>query len=63
MFKLLTTINEVFYDAVIYLVLVPKTLIKIFFNPGWIHRYVEGEIAKDPPERFKDFAQSIISYS
>jgi uncharacterized protein YfeS len=56
MIRLLTGLNEALYEVVVYLVLLPKTLVKVIIAPKWISPYIEAELRKDASERFNEYA-------
>lgn len=60
----LTTIIENFeklaYDILIWALLVPKTLIKIVIDPGWVRGYVTQELTEKDDARFDEYFSPII---
>lgn len=48
------------YSLAIWIILIPKTIIKILIDPGWVRDYVAGEFAKDNESRFDDYVSPVI---
>jgi hypothetical protein len=62
MIRLLTGLNEALYEVVVYLVILPKTLIKVIIAPKWISPYIEAELHKDASERFDEYAAPMVFF-
>ena len=43
---LLGQIEKLAYSLAIWVILIPKTVIKIFLDPGWVRGYVAKEFAE-----------------
>jgi len=54
------SIEELIYEITTWVVLLPKTLIKVIINPGWIREYVTEEFKKEPEKRFDDYLSPFI---
>lgn len=59
---LLYEIEAILYQLFTWLALYPKTLLKGFFKPGWVHSYVNQEFPKELKERFSDFLHPLIMW-
>jgi hypothetical protein len=62
MIRLLTGLNEALYEVVVYLVILPKTLVKVIIAPKWISQYIEAELRKDASERFNEYAAPMVFF-
>jgi hypothetical protein len=52
--------EELLYEVVTWVVLLPKTLLRVVFNPGWIRGYVHAEYKKKPEERFREYLSPFL---
>jgi hypothetical protein len=63
MFNLTTIIENIerlAYDVLIWTLLVPKTLVKIVIDPGWVRGYVTRELTEKDEARFDGYLSPII---
>lgn len=56
----LHSLEDALYEAIMWVVLLPKTLVKVLLRPGWIQPYVTAEWKKDPGKRFEGFLSPMI---
>ena len=54
------SIEKLAYDILIWILLVPKSLVKIVIDPGWVPRYVSKELKQKDENRFDDFLSPVI---
>ena len=58
-FTILQDIEKLIYKVLMWVILAPKTIVKIIVDPGWAPDYVRGELEqKDSP--FDDFMSPVI---
>ncbi len=62
MVKILQTIDGFLYDVVLWVVLIPKTIVKIIIAPAWSDSYVRSELAKDAAQRYEAYMPPIIFF-
>ena len=62
MVKILQGIEAALFDIVLWVVLLPKTLFKALFSPGWISPYVHGELSKESADRYDDYMSPVTLY-
>jgi hypothetical protein len=48
------------YEVLIWVLLIPKTLIKIILNPAWVPEYVAGELNDKTDDRFDSYISPVI---
>lgn len=53
--KLFQSIEELLYELALWLILLPKTLIKVVINPRWAYAYVVAEWEKAIADRFDEY--------
>jgi hypothetical protein len=52
--------EDALYEVVIWVVLLPKTLVQVLVRPGWIQPYVNSEWGKEPAERFQGYISPML---
>lgn len=57
---ILHSLEDALYEVVMWVVLLPKTLVKVLLYPGWVQPYVTAEWKKDPGKRFEGFVSPMI---
>jgi len=60
LFKIVRSIEELLYQIVIWVLLVPKTLVRVIRSPSWAQLYVTEEIKKDPDNQFEEYMSPIM---
>ena len=59
--SLIESIEKLAYNILIWVLLVPRTLVKIVFNPGWVPDYVSAQLKDgDVEDRFGDYISPVI---
>jgi len=59
-FKILQALEDVIFEIMAWLMLLPKTLIQVIFAPVKAIKYVSAEWEKKPDERFDEFLSPIV---
>lgn len=59
-YRLVHSIEELVYQFAIWLLLLPKTIIKIIRHPKWMQPYVEEELKKEHEHRFQEYLSPIL---
>jgi hypothetical protein len=62
MVKILQVLDALFYEAVVWSVLTPKTLIKTIIHPRWIMSYVRQELQKNPEDRYTSYMPPVTFF-
>jgi len=57
---LLGQIEKLAYSLLVWIILIPKTIIKILIDPWWVRGYVTKEFAKSKESRFDDYVSPVI---
>lgn len=58
---LIESIEKLAYNILIWVLLVPRTLVKILFNPGWVPEYVSSQLKDaDVEDRFGEYISPVI---
>jgi hypothetical protein len=57
---IIENIERLAYDVLIWTLLVPKTLVKIVIDPGWVRGYVTKELTEKDEARFDGYLSPII---
>lgn len=53
-------LEKLAYSLAVWIILIPKTIFKIFTNPGWVRRYVAKEFSEAKESRFDDYISPVI---
>src|ERR1044072_3770077 len=61
--RLLESIEEFLYRTAIWVLLLPRTVLRVVIGPGRIFSYVRAELAKTTDERFKDLLSPVLFWS
>ncbi|XWN36611.1 MAG: hypothetical protein ROO71_11700 [Balneola sp.] len=59
-FRLVHSIEELVFRFSIWLLLLPKTFLKIVRHPSWIQPYVNSELEHEHDSRFQEFLSPIL---
>ena len=54
-FKIIQSLQDFMYELVVWVLLLPKTILRAVFRPGKMVAYVNEEWSKDPEDRFDDY--------
>lgn len=54
--------NELLYELLLWLILIPKTAIRIALSRNWVSEYIETELVKEPDKQFDDYTPPIIFF-
>ena len=57
---LLSQIEKLAYSLLVWIILIPKTIIKIIIDPWWVRGYVTNEFSKSKESRFDDYVSPVI---
>lgn len=74
--RALQSVEEILYEMSMWIILVPKTFLRVVFTPQWIQKYVAGEWAKNdasqqegesdagngPPRRFDSYMSPLFFF-
>jgi len=58
--KLFQSIEDAVYEVMVWVLLLPKTLIRSMFRPRWTIQYVNEEWEKKPEDRFDEFLSPVL---
>ena len=58
-FTVLQDIERLIYRVLIWIILIPKTVVKIVINPTWAHDYIRGEL-KQEESPFDEYMSPVI---
>lgn len=58
--NLLHTFEDTLYEVVMWVVLLPKTFLRVLVRPGWIQPYVTSEWEKKPAQRFQGYLSPML---
>src|ERR1044072_6265786 len=61
--RLLESIEEFLYRTAIWVLLLPRTVLRVVIGPGRIFSYVRAELAKTTDERFKDLLSPVLFWA
>lgn len=53
--KIIQSLQDFMYELVVWVLLLPKTIFRAVFRPGWMVAYVNAEWEKDAESRFDDY--------
>ena len=58
--KLFKSVEDAVYEVMVWLLLLPKTLIRAAFRPRWAMKYIDEEWEKKPDERFDEYLSPVM---
>jgi len=58
--RILESIEQLAYDVLIWILLAPKTLLKIVLDPVWVSSYVNEEMSTKNDTRFDGYLSPVI---
>lgn len=53
--KIIQSLQDFMYELVVWVLLLPKTIFRAVFRPGWMVAYVNEEWEKKPEDRFDEY--------
>jgi hypothetical protein len=60
--NLVESIEKLAYKLLIWIILIPKTIIKIILNPGFASDYIRDELANDRESPFDEYMSPMLLY-
>src|SRR6266496_43090 len=57
---ILGQIESLAYSLAVWIILIPKTIIKILLDSGWVRGYVDKEFSESKEKRFDDYVSPVI---
>lgn len=61
-YKLIRTVEDLLFEFASWLILWPKTFIKIVVSPAWVNGFVDNELKKSSQERFDQFLSPLVFF-
>lgn len=58
--KLFKSVEDAVYEVMVWLLLLPKTLIRTTLHPKWAMKYIDEEWEKKPDERFDEYLSPVM---
>lgn len=58
--KLFKSVEDAVYEVMVWLLLLPKTLIRTTFHPNWAMKYIDEEWEKETDERFDEYLSPVM---
>jgi hypothetical protein len=58
--RLIRSVEEFVYEICVWILLIPKTLFKIIFNPKWVILYIKEELAKEEKKQFQEYVPPML---
>jgi hypothetical protein len=58
--KLFQSVEDAVYEVMVWILLLPKTLIRSMFRPRWAIQYVNEEWEKMPEDRFDEYLSPVL---
>lgn len=58
----LESLEKLAYRLLMWVILFPKTLLKIILNPGWVAEYVKGELQPEKKLPFNEYVSPILFF-
>src|SRR6185369_6018935 len=58
--EIIESVEKFAYEVLIWILLIPKTLINIILNPSWVPGYVAQELNDKTDDRFDSFISPVI---
>ena len=59
---ILKTTEDLLYQIILWMLLIPKTLYKVIRQPAWVSEYVENELIKPVDDRFDAFMSPLLFF-
>lgn len=61
-FNVLEGFEKLAYKLLIWIILIPKTIVKIILNPGFVRDYIHDELTNDKESPFDEYMSPMILY-
>ena len=61
-FRITQALESILLEMILLVLFLPKTLFKIFINPGWIPSYLETELGREDDERFNHYSSPMATF-
>jgi len=58
--KLFQSVEDAVYEVMVWILLLPKTLIRSMFRPQWAIKYVNEELKKESDDRFDEYLSPVL---
>jgi hypothetical protein len=58
--EIIEGVEKFAYEVLIWILLIPKTLVNIILNPAWVPEYVAGELNDKTDDRFDSYISPVI---
>jgi len=58
--RVLTSVEGAVYEVMVWLIQIPKTLLRITFQPNWAFSYLDSEWEKKPEDRFDEYLSPVL---
>ncbi len=58
--KLFQSVEDAVYEVMVWILLLPKTLIRSLFRPRWVIQYVNEEWEKKTEDRFDEYLSPVL---
>lgn len=58
--NILEALEKLVYDIILSILLVPKTLVRIIFEPSWVSGYVTQQLKQEDEKRFNEYVSPIL---
>ncbi len=58
--KITESFDELIYEIALWVIFVPKTVLKVIVQPSWVSRYVKTELDKDPSSRWEEYLSPVL---
>ena len=61
-FTVLQDLERLIYKILMWVILIPKTIVKIILQPGWVHEYIKVELnsADDESMPFDEYMSPVL---
>jgi hypothetical protein len=58
--EIIEGVEKFAYEVLIWILLIPKTLVNIILNPAWVPEYIAGELNDKTDDRFDSYISPVI---
>lgn len=58
--NILEALEKLVYDIILSILLVPKTLVRIIFEPSWVSGYITQQLKQEDEKRFDEYVSPIL---
>ncbi len=60
--KLIRGVEDFLFETMVWLILWPKTFVKVVTSPGWTNSFVDSELQRSDEERFDQFLSPLLFF-